>query len=44
MTDTPFIVTGWVGTAATVAAYAIAVLRRTRRAQAAARVRQGPGR
>jgi hypothetical protein len=33
MTDVSFIATGWIGTALAVAAYAISVQRRTRRAR-----------
>ena len=44
MTDAPFIVTGWIGTAAIVAAYAASVLRRTRRAHALAPARRGRAR
>ena len=36
MTDVSFIATGWIGTAVAVAAYAISVRRRTRRAHVAA--------
>jgi hypothetical protein len=40
MTDAPFIVIGWIGTAAIVAAYAVSVLRRIHRAHALAPARE----
>lgn len=42
MTDAPFIATGWIGTAVAVAAYAVAVLRRTRRVRARTTTIEGP--
>ena len=39
MTDASFVVVGWLGTAGAVAAYALSVRLRTRRARAGARIR-----
>lgn len=44
MTDASFIVTGWVGTALAVAAYAISVRRRTRRTRSATTPSRGRAR